>query len=84
MRDETIFPEEKIANNFETICTFSTAERNLSIWTENTWYNAIFTRKTERGERRRSGDRSRGEYKTKSNTYRENQEGISLVREEKF
>lgn len=56
MRDETIFSdfEEKIANNFETICTFSDAERNLSIW--RTLYIMQYLqgkrRERERGERR--------------------------------
>lgn len=66
MRDETIFPdfEEKIANNFETICTFSDAERNLSIW--RTLYIMQYLqgkREKEREVSEDGGDRSRGEYK---------------------
>lgn len=85
MRDETIFPdfEEKIANNFETICTFSDAERNLSIW--RTLYIMQYLqgkREKEREVSEDGGDRSRRENtNTKSNTMGENQEGISLVRE---
>lgn len=84
MKDETIFRgdfEEKIANNFETICTFSTAERNLSIW--RTLYIMQYLQGKRRGERRwwRSIER-RIQNEIKYN--KENQEGISLVREEKF
>lgn len=85
MRDETIFPdfEEKIANNFETICTFSDAERNLSIW--RTLYIMQYLqgkREKEREVSEDGGDRSRRENtNTKSNTMGENQERISLVRE---
>lgn len=85
MRDETIFSdfEEKIANNFETICTFSDAERNLSIW--RTLYIMQYLqgkREKKREVSEDGGDRSRRENtNTKSNTMGENQEGISLVRE---